>query len=259
MQLYYPSNSIIHLMHGFTKILIFGLLFTLIPLFMDRSLSLSVLLLVCLMLFSYIRPPKSHWLLLIPVGLLAIFMSLTYFFADMGGEVYVQANLGYWIFKISSNNILYAITFTLRMMIWCLLFFILLFTTSSEDLVIGLKKFGLPEFATLAVSLAMRYWSLMIFDVKTVMDAQYCRGVDFRSGSLLTRTKRFASVFVPVLFVFLKRFRTTSFALTLKGVGRKNKRTYYYHPQLTIIDAWAIRLAALLFIVWLALHWLYGL
>ncbi|WP_409346084.1 energy-coupling factor transporter transmembrane component T family protein [Paenibacillus sp. MBLB4367] len=259
MQLYYPSNSIIHFMHGFTKILIFGLMFTLIPLFMDRPSSLLLLLLVCTVLFSYIRPPKSHWLLLIPVGLLAVMMSLTYFFADMGGEVYVHADLGYWTFQISSGNILYAITFTLRMIIWSLLFFTLLFTTSSEDLVIGLKTFGLPEFVTLAVSLALRYWSLMIFDVKTVMDAQYCRGVDFRSGSLLTRSKHFASLLIPVLFVFLKRFRTTSFALTLKGVGRRNKRTYYYHPRLSAIDTWAIWIAVLLVAAWLTLHWFYDL
>ncbi|MNI07013.1 Energy-coupling factor transporter transmembrane protein EcfT [compost metagenome] len=186
-------------------------------------------------------------------------MCLTYFFADMGGEVYTQVNLGYWMLTISLGNMQYALTFFMRMMIWCLLFFVLLFTTPSEDLVIGLKKFGLPEFATLSISLALRYWNLMIFDVKTVMDAQFCRGVDFRSGSLLTRTKHFASVLVPVLFVFLKRFRTTSFALTLKGVGRTNKRTYYYNPRLTALDKWAIGLAMLMCAIWLVLRLLYGL
>ncbi|GGG83215.1 energy-coupling factor transporter transmembrane component T family protein [Paenibacillus radicis (ex Gao et al. 2016)] len=259
MQLYYPSNSIIHYMHGFSKILIFGILLTLIPLFMEQPISLLLLLFLCAALFSYIRPPKTHLLLLIPVGLLAVMMSTTYFFADMGGQVYLHMDFGYWMFQISSGNILFAVTFILRMMIWSLLFFILLFTTSPEDLVIGLKRFGLPEFLTLAVSLALRYWSLMIFDVKTVMDAQYCRGVDFRSGGLLTRTKRFASLLIPVLFVFLKRFRTTSFALTLKGVGRKNKRTYYYNPRLSAIDSWAISSAALLTAAWLTLQWLYKL
>ncbi|OPH58333.1 hypothetical protein BC351_23495 [Paenibacillus ferrarius] len=259
MQLYYPSNSIIHFMHGFTKILIFGLLFTIIPLFMERPLSLLVMLLLSLMLFVYIRPPRMQWILLVPVSVLAVMMSLTYFFADMGGEVYAQVDLGYWLLTISSGNMQYALTFFMRMMIWCLLFFVLLFSTSSEDLVIGLKKFGLPEFATLSISLALRYWNLMIFDVKTVMDAQFCRGVDFRSGSLLTRTKHFASVLVPVLFVFLKRFRTTSFALTLKGVGRTNKRTYYYNPRLTALDKRAIGLALLMCAIWLVVRLLYGL
>ncbi|MEK3915714.1 energy-coupling factor transporter transmembrane protein EcfT [Paenibacillus sp. FSL H7-0331] len=259
MQLYYPSNSIIHYMHGFTKILIFGLLFTIIPLFMEQTFSLLTVLLLCLLLFVYIRPPRMQWMLLVPVMVLAVMMSLTYFFANMGGEVYVQLDLGYWMLMISSGNIQYALTFFLRMMIWCLLFFVLLFTTSSEDLVIGLKKFGLPEFVTLSISLALRYWNLMIFDVKTVMDAQFCRGVDFRSGSLLTRTKHFASILVPVLFVFLKRFRTTSFALTLKGVGRSNKRTYYYNPRLTALDRWAIRMAVLICVIWLVIRLLYEL
>ncbi|MFE4714258.1 energy-coupling factor transporter transmembrane component T family protein [Paenibacillus sp. NPDC056722] len=254
MQLYYPSNSLLHYLHGFTKILVFGLLLTFIPLFMDQLVSLTGLLLVCLALFIYIRPSRWHWLLLVPVLILSFTMSLSYFLSDAGGTLYFQADLGYWKIIISSGNIAVSLKFMCRMLIWCLLFFLILFTTSNEDIVMGLKKFGLPEFVTLSVSLALRYWSLMIFDVKTVMDAQYVRGVDFRSGNLYARSVRFASTLVPVLFVFLKRFRTTSFALTLKGAGRKNKRTYYYNPRITGLDKRVILAGGLLFITWLGLR-----
>ncbi|MFC3745241.1 energy-coupling factor transporter transmembrane component T family protein [Paenibacillus sp. GCM10012306] len=253
MQLYYPSNSLLHYLHGFTKILVFGLLFTFIPLFMDRLASLLGLLVICLALFIYIRPTRWHWLLLIPVLILAFTMSLSYFLSDGGGTTYFQADLGYWQVIISSGNIGLSLKFICRTLIWCLLFFLILFTTSNEDIVMGLKKFGLPEFVTLSVSLALRYWSLMIFDVKTVMDAQYVRGVDFRSGNLYARSVRFASTLVPVLFVFLKRFRTTSFALTLKGAGRKNKRTYYYNPRITGLDKRVILAGVVLFVAFLAL------
>lgn len=254
MQLYYPSNSLLHYLHGFTKILVFGLLSTFIPLFMERLESLTVMLLICLALFFYIRPSRRHWLLLIPVLILAFTMSLSYFLSDAGGTLYFQADLGYWKVILSSGNIVLSLKFICRMLIWCLLFFLILFTTSNEDLVMGLKKFGLPEFVTLSVSLALRYWSLMIFDVKTVMDAQYVRGVDFRSGNLYARCVRFASTLIPVLFVFLKRFRTTSFALTLKGVGRKNKRTFYYIPRITALDKLVILTGVLLFVAWLGLR-----
>lgn len=254
MNLYYPSNSLLHYLHGFTKLLVFGLVFTVIPLFSERILSLFILLLICLGLFVYIRPPRLHWLLLVPALGLSFTMSLSFFLSDMGGETYLRADLGYWELAVSSGSIEYAVKFMCRMLIWCLLFFLILFTTSNEDLVTGLRKFRLPEFATLSASLALRYWSLMIFDVKTVMDAQYVRGMDFRSGGPLVRAKRFASTLVPVLFVFLKRFRTTSFALTLKGVGRKNKRTYYYDPQMTALDKRVIGFALLLLSAWLILR-----
>ncbi|WP_028562841.1 energy-coupling factor transporter transmembrane component T family protein [Paenibacillus pinihumi] len=259
MKLYYPSNSLLHYMHGFTKILTFGLILSIMPFLMDKVSSLLVMLFISLSLIAYIRPPRQQRLLLIPVIIIAISMSLSYFFADMGGEVYARVDLGYWIFQISSGNLNYAVLLFLRTIIWCLLFFIILFTTNDEDVVIGLKKFGLPEFVTLSAALTLRYWSMMIFDVKTVMDAQYVRGADFRSGSLWTRTKRFASVLIPVLFVFLKRFRTTSYALTLKGVGRKNKRTYYYNPQLTVLDRRMIGGAVIVLAIWLAVRSIYDL
>ncbi|MEK8126647.1 energy-coupling factor transporter transmembrane component T [Paenibacillus filicis] len=259
MKLYYPSNSLLHYMHGFSKILTFGLIFSMLPLFMDRVSSLLIMLLICLALLMYIRPPRQRWLLLIPGLVLAASMSLSYFFADMGGEVYVRVDLGYWIFQISSGNIQSALILILRMLIWCILFFLILFTTSDEDVVIGLKTFGLPEFVTLSAALTLRYWSMMIFDVKTVMDAQYVRGVNFRSGSLWTRSKQFASVLVPVLFVFLKRFRTTSYALTLRGVGRANKRTYYYSPKLTALDKRMIGLGAIILVAWFIVRSIYEL
>ncbi|WP_248924152.1 energy-coupling factor transporter transmembrane component T family protein [Paenibacillus hamazuiensis] len=255
MNLYYPSNSIFHYMHGFTKILIFGLLFSFIPFWMNRAESLLAMLLVCMALFVYIRPTRIHWLLLIPATMLAVVMGAAYLLDDMGGTVYFHAAFGWWEIRVSSGNMAYALIFILRMLNWSVLFFLLLFTTSPQDLVFGLKRFGLPEFMTLAVSLTLRYWSLMISDTKTVMDAQYCRGVDFREGHPLTRVRRFASLLIPVIFVFLKRFRTTGFALSLKGVGRKNARTAYYHPALTAIDGYAIAAALLIFGSVMALGW----
>lgn len=259
MKRYDPANSLLHYMHGFSKILIFGLIFSVMPLLMDKVSSLLLMFMACLTLFISIRPQRQQWLLLIPAVVITFSMSISYFFADMGGEIFFKADLGYWVFQISSGNVNYALVLILRMLIWCLLFFIILFTTSDEDIVMGLKKFGLPEFVTLSAALALRYWSMMVFDVKTVMDAQYVRGGDFRSGNLWTRSKRFASVLVPVLFIFLKRFRTTSYALTLKGVGRSNKRTNYYNPQLTLLDRRMIWLALIVLVAWIVVRSIYDL
>ncbi|MBD1382458.1 energy-coupling factor transporter transmembrane component T family protein [Metabacillus arenae] len=236
MNIYHPSNSIFHYMHGFTKIVIFGLFLTVLPFFLGKTVSLNILLLLNLAMLIYVRPTRFQMLMLIPVLSLTLVMGVTFLLADMGGTVYFAKNIGVWDFYITENNVHYALIFMLRMFNCSLSFFLIMFTTKPQDIVNGLEMFGFPNVVTLALSLTLRYWSLMITDARNVMDAQYCRGVDFRSGSIFSRIIRFASILIPIIYVMLKRFRTASFALSLKGVGRKNSRSQYYRPKMSSLD-----------------------
>lgn len=247
------SNTIFRFMHGFTKVLTFAILLPIIVFLTKNTVIHGMICITLLGVIIYIRPSAKMFNLFAGAIVLSLMIGISYFFIDMGGQTYFEKDFGLFRFSVQSQNLSYAAMSSLRMLNWAASFLILLFTTGVKDLIAGLRIFRIPEQFLLTFSILFRYWSLMIEDTKTVIDAQYCRGVDFRKGNPLSRLIHFSGVFAPTFFVFLKRFRTMSYALTLKGIGRKNKRTCYYNPALTKLDYWVIAVFVVLFMVSLAM------
>jgi len=168
------------------------------------------------------------------VGIAAVSWLLT----GQGGRSLVTVRVGPLDWALREGAVGAASTNSLRALNWVLAYAILLTTTSSRDLVVGLRQLGVPAQGAAAVGMTLRFWSTVVEDAGRVMDAQRARGVEFGTGWAPSRLRRqVLMVAVPSVFLMLKRFRTLTMALALRGFGAPGRKTRLYWPRPSGSDA----------------------
>ncbi|MGG3643493.1 energy-coupling factor transporter transmembrane component T [Bacillus gobiensis] len=252
MFLYHNTNSIFHYLNGFTKIILF---LVLAPIMLFSADTLAVLFMLFLLLAGMListKPESGQLIILYPAFIVSLFMSISLFFGHFEKtaveEVYLFTDLKIIDFSITSTNLIEASRSFMKLLGTSFACFILLFTTTPRDLIAGMRKAKIPEVIILVLSLTLRFWGVMIEDVKKVINAQYCRGINFKDKNLFIRIKNFLSIITPLIYILIKRSQITGLALTLKGYGSTNKRTVYYNPALTLLDKRAFIISIVLVI-----------
>lgn len=137
--------------------------------------------------------------------------------------------------KFSHSSLLYGVTVSLKIVIMLISGIIFLSTTKNEAIVLGLRRLGLPYVASFTTSLALRLLPVFMHNVKNIYDAQRCRGVDLKRGSVLKRLKNYIPLLGPIFLVTLRSTDQLSIALESKGFGAK-KRTYYISIHFRVVD-----------------------
>ncbi|ASJ11062.1 cobalt ABC transporter permease [Thermococcus sp. P6] len=155
------------------------------------------------------------------------------------------------------RGLLLGISFSMRLLTFALLTFLLLVTTSQRDLILGFVKLGMPYEFGLTVSISLRYIPTLYALAGNVMDAQKSRGWEVEKGNLLTRIRRMSAVLIPLLVASLKTAHELSIALESRAFGASGKRTFLHDIEMTKRDYAAIGIVLALFAV--ALYLRYGL
>ncbi len=253
--LYQNTNSAFHYLNGFTKIIIFVLIAPLL-LFLTQSFLIKLILfLVITLLLLFTKPSKLQLIFIYPALVVSLFMSLTLFFGKITENSDIMFYLDFKIieFSITSTNIVDALSTFFQLLGTSFAFFILLFTTAPKDIVAGMRKARIPEVFVLIFSITFRFWGVMIDDIRRIIDAQYCRGVNFKDKNWRKRIQNFLSILSPLIYILIKRSQITGLALTLKGFGSGKKKAVYYNPALSVFDKGSIA-AALIVCVLVAVY-----
>jgi len=251
---YSPGGSWLHRTHGAAKIFVFAVAVPVLPLVLTAWWSLLALAIFLAALVASARVRRRQLMYFSPALAIIAVAGLSWLFVDLGGPVVFRLNLGPVRYALRAETLERSVSASLRALVWALSYVALLATTPSRDLVAGLDRLGLPDRASRAVAMTLRFWGTVISDTKNVVEAQRARGLDFEGGSRAGRLwRRFVSAAVPTVFVVLKRFQTLSFALALRGVGASGTKSRLHAPPLARRDA-ALSVAAvfLLSVLWLA-------
>jgi energy-coupling factor transport system permease protein len=108
---------------------------------------------------------------------------------------------------------------------------IFLITTSPRDLAIAsYEKLRLPNRATQALFLALRFMPLLEDEYADLMDAHRVRGAGAGNG-LRERWKRFQRFTVPYLFSSLRRAQVTALAMDAKAFGAHPTKSFYHQVE----------------------------
>ena len=168
---------------------------------------------------------------------------LSWLVFDRDGPVAVTLPALGWSVHVDAID--QALTSGLRALNWVAAYALLLLTTPNRDLVAGLRQLRVPHAAATAVGMTLRFWGLVAAGTRQVMDAQRARGVDLdgRTG-LLGLRRRVLLVAVPSIFLLLRRFRTLSQALALRGFGAPGPKTRWYRPPLRPVELVGAAVAA---------------
>lgn len=129
----------------------------------------------------------------------------------------------------SPTSLLYGIAMGLRLNALLMLGVAYVTCTRPEEFTWALRRIGVPATATLALSLTFRLVPMLSATAYTVTQAQLARGLDLRSGGLLTRVRRYVPLIVPILAYAMRAADDMSRALESRGLGAAVRgRTEYY-------------------------------
>ena len=135
---------------------------------------------------------------------------------------------------------LYGAGVGLRLVEILLVCFLLMLTTSNEELLAGLARLGVPYPMVFALGLTMRLLPSLLVTAEHVVEAQKLRGLKFDEGGLVTRARRYIPLLVPILACSLRTVHQMAWALEAKGFGASGGgRVPYVVLRMRLRD-WAV-------------------
>ncbi len=110
-------------------------------------------------------------------------------------------------------------------------------TDALEDLLSPLKKLHVPvhEFAMM-MTIALRFIPTLVEETDKIMTAQKARGVDFSSGSLISRTKALIPILIPLFVSSFNRAADLATAMECRCYHGGEGRTRMKVRHIRVID-----------------------
>ncbi len=140
-------------------------------------------------------------------------------------------------YSLTQEMLFYLLTVTLKYFTMFPIALVFVFTTHPTEFSASLNKLGIPYKIAYAVSLTLRYLPEVKKDFVNIMHAQQARGIELtKKAPLLHRIKNIVRILGPLIFSSLDKAQDISNAMTLRGFGRHNKRTWYSQKPLKKID-----------------------
>src|SRR5208283_4122392 len=238
---YVPGVSVLHRLDPRTKLV--GLTLLLIGVFATRSnVGLLITCCVVLTLIFLCRIGwrvwwwgllRFSWMLLIAAGINMVFNS------DGQPVVFRQ-----WELPVTEQGVQAGLTLSLQLLQAIILSMVLTFTTTPRDLTRGsehlarpLKRLRVPvEEAGVILLLAMRFVPLLQQELRTTIEAQKSRGVDFGQNGVVLRSKNLVAVLVPALVGTLRRSDRLALAMTARGFRPGKPRSEYKPLSFAALD-----------------------
>lgn len=142
----------------------------------------------------------------------------------------------FWRFQV--EPLLYGISTGIKIDSMIVAGVIFLSTTKNEEVAIGLVKLGLPYSFTFAFCTALRLAPTIVGSAQMVAQAQRSRGLDLRRGGLLSRTKKYIPLLIPIFLTTLRYTNQLSMALESKAFRAMGTRTFLLDARFGARDYW---------------------
>lgn len=229
---YLPGDSILHRLDPRTKLT--GLVALLVCVFTTSSVSALAatgIAVVGLASASMVGMRVWWWGLARFSWMLVIGAGLNAFLHGGGLPIFV---FGYEL-PLTHEGVTTGLWFSTELVQAITLSMTLTFTTTPRDLTRGcerlarpLERFHVPvgEIAVVLL-LAMRFVPLLQMELRTIVDAQKSRGIDFSHGGLVARSRSLVAVLVPALLGTLRRSDLLAEAMTSRGFRPAAPRSDY--------------------------------
>jgi len=246
LSLYLPAGSPLHRRHPVAKVLAM-LLFFVATFLLDHPLALAPLTALVVAATVATGAHPNLWRLRWIIGPVFVFTIAiwTLFYPVQAGPVD----------RLEAFRFGLGMGFKLETFLMTGLLF--LATTTVEEFAYALARLGLPYRVGFVLTLAFRLVPVFLEAAFTVVDAQRCRGLDFRRGSLWARLARYVPVIVPVFIGGLRRADQMAFALEVRGFSSGRPRTSLPRPPADGGDVVLVVLAASVVAVYVGL-WMEG-
>lgn len=238
---YLPGDSFLHRLDPRTKL--FGLVAMLMAVFVNSSTSGILVTAAGVIALAWLS--RTGWRVWVSglsrfAWMLAVVAGANLFFRS-GGEF---ISIGEWELPVTSEGVQTGLKFTLQVVEAIMLSMLLTYTTMPKELTRGIQRLASPlarfkvpvDDIGVVLLLAIRFVPLLQEELRTIIDAQRSRGIEFRRGNLMVRSRNLAAVLVPALVATLRRADTLALALTARGFEPGKPRSEYRPLRLSEID-----------------------
>ncbi|KGY14153.1 membrane protein [Vibrio tubiashii] len=239
---YVDTKSPLHALNGITKFALFIAWVTVVLTTFDLRM-IAALLLIGLYLLKISKVPfKVYKPLLIGTGSVLLLNAFFMFLLapQQGSEFIGTQNILLNLpgsYSITKETLFYLVTVTLKYFSMFPIALVFVFTTHPTEFAASLNRIGVPYKIAYAVSLTLRYLPEVKNDFINIMHAQQARGLDIsKKTPLMQRMQNVAKILGPLIFSSLDRADEISNAMTLRGFGRHNSRTWYSAKPLSTKD-----------------------
>lgn len=125
----------------------------------------------------------------------------------------------------------------------------LLLTTTSYQLIHGLRKWHLPEAFLLTLGVMFRFLPAIKKDVRTIQASLKVRGIFLRKRDMLCRPLAYMEyILVPLMMSLLRTAQELTVASLTKGLALSGKPHEYVQSTWTLLD-WSLCLCCLSFLI----------
>lgn len=235
---YRPLDSFLHHLDARAKIL--PITFVLILALLTDSFIFYIVILLSLMLALISSGVELKILArnFKPVLYLVIITTLYHLiFSAQDSDVLVS----FWRIKITSGGVHLALFYSLRLIIFISVAFLVTLTSSPSELgdavtklLEPLEKFRFPvSDLALIIFIAIRFIPILFEEFIAIKNAQIVRGVNF-SGSFISRLNKTTSIIIPVFVAAIQRADELALAIEARGYRGGRKRSYYSHLRFGI-------------------------
>lgn len=250
---FFPGNSILHRLDPRTKIICLFVLIVLIFAVDGWRAYLALTGVTCVLIFVSKVPPLTVIKSVKPLSWIILFTLVIHFFSHDG-----QILAKIYVFKLTDEGIFYGVLISLRLVLLIILSSLLTFTTSplkltdaTERLLSPLKTFGVPAHElAMMMTIAIRFVPTLLEETDKIIKAQKSRGLDFNSGSIVTRLRAFVPILVPLFLSSFRRADELALAMEARcyrgGEGRthlkalKFSRADFFAASVTVLISIAI-------------------
>ena len=173
-----------------------------------------------------------------------LLVAVTFIYHIIFSDRQSKALFDLWGFAITEGGVDKAVFFSMRLLLFVAIAFLITLTSSPSDLAEAITKLLRPlEKLRVPVSdlglimfIAIRFIPILYEEFSTIRSAQVIRGVDF-SGSWLNRLKKAGAILIPVLVGAIGRADELALAMEARGYRSGKPRTFYSRSRLDL-SAW---------------------
>ena len=246
---FFPGQSLIHRLDPRTKIILLFVMIVLIFTAQGWTAYLALTVVTGALIFLSHVPPLTVLKSVKPLMWIILFTLLIHFVSH-DGEVLAKI----YVFKITTEGIVYGVMISLRLVLLILLSSLLTFTTSplkltdaTEKLLSPLKKIGVPAHElAMMMTIAIRFVPTLLEETDKIIKAQKSRGLDFESGGVVKRLRSMVPILVPLFLSSFRRADDLALAMEARCYRGGEGRTHMKQLRLTNLDICAAMVVVLL-------------
>ncbi len=236
-----PGRSVIHKLDPRTKLIFTSLFMILVfsgsnALFVTACFAvlITAILLTDIGIATWLWGVRRFALMLLIAG------GFNIFFYQTGKPLYING----WESPFTDEGVVRSLIFMGQIGGGILTSMLLTFTTkpveiarACERIAAPLKPLGVPvgEIATVML-MAIRFVPILQMELRTIVEAQRSRGIDFQEGNLISRVGNLPAVLMPAFLSALRRSDVLATAMAARGFVPGKSRIAYHNARFGAMD-----------------------